>query len=316
MLQKSGYTICRPSEAITMIDRSQDTGRLMAYAVEHLMFSHPYKKFDLVMGPHFMSNGFDVYDFDRQVCQISFYTPDGAERTALQLEFKYNYNVHNKAPRDTKRTSNVNKILDCVRMIKAAEVYDHKVTVKDGRELIEETTKYAACKRSFENVFSSIAYDKVQTNVALFDDLFNKRDTSAVEALRNKFYAKRKDFDIANDHITRLSRHSVAILKNHSGDYRVVHRMATREGAPDGQVRANYVMVNYDAKDKIPPNIYGKLCLLEIAEQNDGEKHSIEGVGSVFKPTITYPVYNIIGEDLEEPAVNEYSGAQSQTESN
>ncbi|MFN9902834.1 MAG: hypothetical protein ACK55Z_29450, partial [bacterium] len=170
-------------------------------------------------------------------------------------------------------------------------------------ELIEETTKYAACKRSFETVFSSIAYDKVQTNVALFDDLFNKRDTSAVETLRNKFYAKRKDFDIANDHITRLSRHSVAIVKNHSGDYRVVHRMTTREGAPDGQVKARYAMVNYDAKDKIPPNIYGKLCLLEIAEQNDGEKHSIEGVGSVFKPFNNYPVYTIIGEDLEEPAI-------------
>lgn len=315
MLRKNGFIICRPSEMITMIDRSKETGRLLAHAVEHLMFSHPYKKFDLVMGEHFMSNGFEVYDFDRLVCYIRFYTPDGEERTALQLEFKYNYNVHNKAPRDTKRTSNISKILDCVRMIKAAEVYDHRLTVKNARDLIEETTKFAACKRGFESVFSSIAYDKVQTNVALFDDLFNKRDTSAVETLRNKFYAKRKDFDIANDHMDRLSRHSVAILKNHSGDYRVVHRMATKEGAPEGKIKANYAMVNYDAKDKIPPNIYGKLCLLEIAEQNEGQDHSIEGVGSVFKPTVTYPVYTIIGEDLEEPAINEYSGAQSQVES-
>jgi hypothetical protein len=316
MLQKNGHTFCRPSEAITMIDRSQDTGRLMAYAVEHLMLSHPYKKFDLVLDPHFMANGFKVYDYDREVCVVSFYTPDGEERTALQLEFKYNYNVHNKAPRDTKRTSNINKILDCVRMIKAAEVHDHMNTVRSAKELIEEVTKYAACKRGFESVFSSIAYDKVQTNVALFDDLFNRRDTSAVETLRNKFYAKRKDFDIANDHVNRLSRHSVAVLKNHSGDYRVVHRMTTKEDAPEGRIKVNYAMVNYDAKDKIPPNIYGKLCLLEIAEQNDGQEHSIEGVGHVFKPTITHPVYTIIGEDLEEPAVNEYSGAYNQVESN
>ena len=92
--------------------------------------------------------------------------------------------------------------------------------------------------------------------------------------------------------------------------------MATKEGAPDGKIKANYAMVNYDAKDKIPPHIYGKLCLLEIAEQNEGKDHSIEGVGSVYKPEDQYPVYTIIGEDLEEPAINEYAGAQSQVEGN
>jgi hypothetical protein len=317
MLQKNGYTICRPSEAINMIDRqaNPETGRLLAHAVEHLMFSHPYKKFDVVMGQNFMSNGFEVFDFNRSVCKVRFYKPDGDERTALQLEFKYTYNVHSKAPRDTKRTSNVNKISECVRLIKPVEASDYVPALRNAKSLVEETTKFVGCKRAFESIFSSVGYDKVQNNIALFEDLFNKRDTSAVETLRNKFYTRLKDYEVASEHIKRLARHSAIVVRNHSGDYRVVHRITTREGVPEGQVKANYAMVNYDAKDKIPPNIYGKLCLLEIAEQNDGNDHSVEGVGGVDKDGDRYSVYTIIGEDLEEPAVNEYSGAQSKVES-
>ena len=314
MLQKGNIRICRPSEAIGLIDRSQDTGRLLAHAVEHLMFSHSYKKFDLVLGPHFMNNGFEVYDYDQEVCKVRFYVPDGQERTATQLEFKYNYHVHNKAPMDTKRTSNISKILDCVRLIKSASVLDHMTRFRGVKSLIEESTKYASRKRDFERVFSSIAYDNLETNFSLFEDLLNKRDTSAVETLRNKFYDRHKEYVAAAEHKARMSRNSALITKNHSGDYRVIHRVETKVEGESNQTKANYIMVNHEAKGKIPPNIYGKLCLLEIAEQNDGDVHNIEGVGEVHKYTIG-SVYTIIGEDLEEPAIDEYAGAQSQVES-
>jgi len=314
MLQIGDDRICRPSEAIGLIDRSQnpETGRLLAHAVEHLMFSHPYKKFDLVFRKHFMSNGFQVYDFGLEVCNIRFYKPDGEERTALQLEFRYNYNVHSKAPKDSKRTSNISKILDLVRLIKPASTKDHASRFH-VEELIEETTKFAAHKRDFDRVFSNIAYDNVETNISLFDDLLNKRNTSAVEALRNKFYEKHKAYVAAAEHKTRMSRNSALVTKNHSGDYRVVHRVETSKDRE--AVKANYVMVDYARKDDIPPNIYGKLCLLEIADQNDGNTHEVEGVGQVVKHGTVGSVYTIIGEDLEGPPISGDAGTHSQIES-
>ena len=316
MLRKNGSTICRPSEAISMLDRTDEADRLLAYAVEHLMFSHPYKKFDLVISDS-AAKGFHVYDFEERVCQIGLYRPDGEERTALQLEFKYNYHVHNKAPKDAKRTSNINKILDCVKLIKPTVIRDHKDLLrKKTIGLVEETTKYSAAKREFDRVFSSIAYDRVETNISLFEDLLNKRDTSAVDALRNKFYSRHQEYVAAAEHKMRLCRNSVMVTKNHSGDYRVIHRLTSPAEDDPGAVRATYDMVTYPEKEKIPPNIYGKLCLLEIAEQNEESTHSIEGVGHIDKNYKVAPVYIIIGEDLEEPAIDVDARTKGEVEGN
>lgn len=316
MLQSGELKICRPAEAINELDRTKPRDRLMAYAVEHLMFSHPYKKFDLAMRGGWNDMGIDnikVYDFEHSPCSIDFYQPDGDERNALQLEFTYDRNVHSKSPKDTKRTSNVSKILECVKLIKPAGPEEHRKRARAAKDLIEEATKFAACKRSFEGVFSGIAYDKVHTNIALFEALLNKQETTAVETLRKKFYDKHKDYSDAREYLFRLRKHSVMIVKNHSGDYRLVHRQVVKDETANKMV-AKYSLSQYGAKSDIPPNIYGKLCLLEIAQQSDNNEHSIEGVGKVSKEIPTTPVYIIIGEDLEEPAINDDTRTQSQDE--
>lgn len=306
-------TILRPAEAIKKIDRTKEGGRLMAYAIEHLMLTHPYKKFDLVF---FHDTRIRVYDFERKVCDITTYAPDGSERTALQLQFEYDYHVHSKAPRDTKRTSNVNKIAECVKLIKPASIGDHKNYATKAKAVIENCTKFSASKRDFERLFANISYDKLWTNVVLFDDLFNGRKTVAVENLHNKFKSKRAEYEAARDQLIKLRRHSVMVTRNHSGDYRLIHRRVLEEVTSDGTLRVNYGMANYDGKDKLPPNIYGKVCLLEIAEQSEGNQIEIEGVGMVDKDQPIHPVYIIIGEDLEEPAINDDAGETSQNESN
>ena len=306
-------TLCRPDEAIKRLDRTKEDGRLMAYAVEHLMFTHPYKKFDLLV---FGNHAIKVYDFERKVCNITTYSPDGSERTALQLQFEYDYNVHNKAPRDTKRTSNVNKIAECVRMIKPAGVEVHKkYLANQAKSVIEDCTKFSSAKREFERVFSGVAYNNLSTNVALFEDLLNHRDTSAVDTLRKKFTERRQEYEAAQGQLVKLHKHSVMVTRNHSGDYRLVHRRVLEE-MTDNRVRVHYAMVNYDGKNKLPPNIYGKVCLLEIAEQGEDKEKTVEGVGMVAKDHPIYPVYIIVGEDLEEPAINDDAGAQGQVESN
>lgn len=303
--------ILRPAEAINRLDRTKDSGRLMAYAVEHLMFTHPYKKFDLAFSG---DTWIKVYDFEHLVCNITTYAPDGVERTALQLQFEYDYNVHNKAPRDTKRTSNVNKIAECVKMIRPAKVEAHIKIASGARSVIEECTKFSATKREFERVFANVSYNNLSDNVALFDDLLNHRDTSAVDVLRKKFTDKRQEYEAAQEHLAKLRRHSVMVTRNHSGDYRLVHRRVL-EVMTDNRIRVDYAMVNYDGKDKLPPNIYGKVCLLEIAEQGEDDEKTIEGVGLVSKNQAIHPVYIIIGEDLEEPAINGDAGAKGQIES-
>lgn len=317
---------CRPAEAINYIDRAKETDRMYGYAIEHLMFTHPYKKFDLKVEGAYNSSfacfdSIHVYDFEQLVCKISLYNPAGEERTNTQLQFEYNYNVHKKDPKSIKRTCNTAKILDCVKLIKAATPANHKYFAQNAKEVIEEATRFSAHKRSLESVFSNVAYANVDSNLELFDDLFNGRDTVAVNTLRTKFLERRKEFEESKEYRDRLRKYSVMVVKNHNGDYRVVHRRVVKKENSNDMV-AQYFMSTHEKKEDLHPAIFGKLCLLEIAQQsiepsnykNQKPSQGVEGVGTVTVVENKVPVYIIVGEDLEDPQVtiDANSGTESQ----
>jgi hypothetical protein len=74
---------------------------------------------------------------------------------------------------------------------------------------------------------------------------------------------------------------------------------------------AQYFMSTHEKKEDLHPAIFGKLCLLEIAQQsiepsnykNPKSSQGVEGVGTVTVVENKVPVYIIVGEDLEDPQV-------------
>jgi len=103
-----------------------------------------------------------------------------------------------------------------------------------------------------------------------------------------------------------------------------VHRRVVKKENSNDMV-AQYFMSTHEKKEDLHPAIFGKLCLLEIAQQSieptvrsQTPSQGVEGVGTVTLVENKVPVYIIVGEDLEDPQVtiDANPGTESQDESN
>ena len=109
--------ILSPRELLDSMARfANERQKLFGQALEALTFGHKYKNFyvnatvDVRDDGKYLVRTVAVKDFHHTCCEFSIHVPGGQSRTNEQLEFTYDYEIHDKEPRRVRRTSDYKKI--------------------------------------------------------------------------------------------------------------------------------------------------------------------------------------------------------------
>lgn len=301
-----------PRQALDKMPRTDDRSRLFSAAIENLHFHHPYKHFGVafdirtqkdddgnLMEIHPVSS-VQVLDFGTTVAEFTMYRPAGETRDKPQLEIEYNYFVHEKEPRKSKRTSNFAKIPTLIKMIRTATPVDIFNEAPGHKEIILESSGYEKSRRSARDLLQMFYYGEVDEKMDLLKDLVNGRATANAEAFKQKLASVDKDYAVGRAEYEAYLKQVVFVGKNSISDrYMVVRVSLNKDGDPSDL--HNISSHCYESKDQLPEDVLGLISVMEISLSavDNGIRVNVEGVGRA-KRTNRGVAYTLIGKDFND----------------
>jgi len=319
MINKIGnyeYFVGSAREMLDLTSRfASESQKLMAQALEALAFAHPYKKFYVhgvvhpIDGGKYKINSVKVMDFHRQVCRLEFYDPQGHARKSTQLEFKYDYNIHDKEPRNIRRTSDLRKVQKCVEDIRPITMR------KDVWSLLEHDDKWRLAKAV--NITTGIdehqkAYEKLHERFyfggraerEIIKNLVYGITSADTEAYKKEYVEVVSQCDAARAESEALYKCRAMVSSNIYGEYAVLYAVGK---VNDGDIDTE-IIKTFASKDELPDAIKGKVAVLDILSQGkptSRDDRYIPDVGGVFEVQdlgqACDDVYYVIGKDIYDP---------------
>jgi hypothetical protein len=288
--------------------------------IEAIVYKHPYKKFYFSMleeayeevknKKRYGGVSINLMDYGLCVGTISTYSPDGMERNKLQVQFRYNYNVHQKEPKNIKRSSDHKKILEFATMFRPLDITSSIVPCMFFGcvlEDIEGVTKLQDGYKSLRRVMEPFYYSALETT-KIIRELIDGTSSIQTDKFKHEFEAAwSKSMETREAH-ARLTDRIAVVIPTPYGEYLLCRFQSKDKGKNEDLDSFNHSAVVYPDKASLPEDVSGKMVVLEIANTSDESSIVVDGVG-MFHKAINKMV--IIGEDLYgiDP------GAESQTPS-
>lgn len=308
-VNNNDYFIGTARELLDVISRYEtETQKLMSQALEALSFMHRYKKFFVTCpvarldSGKYKINEFSVMDFNERACAVSIYYPQGGKRTTAQLEFKYNYDLHMKEPKNVRRTSDLRKIEKCVHDIKPiTELHIGKVlSYEDLSRLsgcVRKTSKIRESEGLIERLHSKLGYGGA-SDKKILEHLVKGTTSVDSEEFKKNYIEALSQCDAARVEYDELSRCKVRVSSNYCGEYALAYAINAED--------CNELKI-YPSRDELPDAIKGKMAVLDIIRDKDrNDDRTIEGVGYVRQRGLDYDhqsdfIYYVIGKDIDDP---------------
>lgn len=301
------YVFVKPADMLGMFNREKERHRVLMSGIEVLAFAHPHKKFyfrvekwvydKLRTEPDMVNTTkLDVYDYGVCVGSLSTYKPDGNERDKVQVEFKYDYNVHQKEPKNLKRSSDWRKIIEFGKMFRPADVDNprtHSKMFYNLTERIADVTMLRNRTRGLKNIVDRISYGR--DSMKLLYDLVNNQVSVEADKFKTEFMAAWQESEEARQHFHEQSKRVAVVVPTPHNEF-FVTRFEFIEGRPTREELSSYKTQGkvYADRSALPEDIAGKLAVLEISSDESTDV-KIDGVG-IFERDANRMV--IIGEDL------------------
>lgn len=301
-----------PRQAIDKMPRTDDRSRLFSAAIANLHFHHPYKHFGVAFDIRTQKdeNGnpteihpvssVQVLDFGVVVAEFTMYRPQGDTRDKPQLEIEYNYFVHEKEPRKSKRTSNYAKIPTLIKMIKPAFPVDIVNEAPGHMEIILESSGYEKARRSAKDLLQKFYYGDVDEKMNLLKDLANGRETAGAQAFKQSLSDVDKDYATGRSEYEAYLKQVVFVGKNSINDRYMVVRVPLNK---DGTISDRHEIPShcYESKDQLPEDVLGLVSVMEISLSalDNGIRANVDGVGRARR-TNRGVTYTLIGKDFND----------------
>jgi len=299
------YKFMLAEDLFSLCDRESTVGRVFLQAIEALRFSHPHKKFYYRVRTDWIRESssrlgvynVDVMDYGSKVCKIMTYTPDGEERTKPQAQFEYDYDVHQKEPKNVKRSSDYKKIVECAKLVRPFD-YDTKsaminVFLEVGDSLAN-VTKLRDGQKKVDKLFSNLHYGGHNEKLALYNLICGNMNPET-EKMKTAFIDAYNGYHDSMNHYNALMNRVAIVIPTAHGEYRVVRRQYKGRGDRESHVLSyDYETKIYPNKDSLPEDLTGKMAVLEILP-SEGSVSEVADVGIFNSENL---IYTIIGEDL------------------
>ncbi len=301
------YVFVKPADMLGMFNREKERHRVLISGIEVLAFAHPHKKFYFRVEKFYYDKlrtnpdeigtiKLDVYDYGVNVGYLSTYKPEGMERDKAQVEFKYDYNVHQKEPKNLKRSSDWRKIIEFGKLFKPIDVDNprtHSRMFYNVTEAVADVTMLRNRIRPMKNVVDRISYGK--DSEKLLYDLVNNQISVEADKFKTEFMAAWQQAEAARLDFRKQTNRIAVIMPTPHSEF-VVTRFEFIEGKPTREELSSYKVQGklYEDRSALPDDIAGKLAVLEISNDESTDV-KIEGVG-VFERDKSRMI--IIGEDL------------------
>lgn len=317
----------KADEIFPLLDRTVERQRVLATGLEAISYAHPHKKFyyridrsdyeALASGTmKGIAYRFDVMDYGLKVGKIGTYKPDGNERDKAQVQFEYDYNVHQKEPRHVKRSSNHSKIFEFAALFRPLDV--SVSNPKTMSEMIPGVTNSLDQHLSVRNAYREVGKildsmyygDRDQNAKILYDLCVGRTTTDTIgfkDRVVNAYSGMNKVIAEASKAMSRIA----VINPTPHGEYFVARFELKDYKKRDDIEGYNWSPAIYPSKDTLPDDVAGRVSVLEIADTTDvnDDEHYVEGIGLLWKNTNRMIIF---GEDLH--GIN--TGTESQSASN
>jgi hypothetical protein len=282
---------------------AKEANNLFILGLESLMHHPLNKQGDIFLRVNFSSGGngrctgIEVYEYQSDISSWSIHQPSGDERSKLQLQVSYTYDVQNKRPRNVKRSCNPKVIKEMVQNIRSRPMD------KQIKESIEELT-------GFVSTMSQVRAGMNKVN-GFFRDLYYESQGNQVELLRGLIYGDVGKPGMLQNARESLSlyekakqleelhrKHMVAVFASPTGKHKVFRHIVT-----DGR---NDTLVDiFESRETLPDDIKGNLAVLDIAQSAKADDRpdciNVEGVGLISGPLLN--LYYLIGENFVDPRI-------------
>lgn len=299
----------KPQEIFDLLDRRHERQRALLSGLEAVVYNHPHKKFYFgIDNSDYKSltakTGYpisvEVFDYGIVVGKVSTFQPDGLERTKLQVQFQYDYNVHQKEPRNVKRSSDYRKIVEFAKLFRPLDFTKpntlHEMFGGVVRA-IQDVTKLRDRSSAVNKLMEGFYYGNKSENAELMLNLIHNTPSPAAVAFKQKFEAAYEESKAADDHFRSLTRRIAVIASTPHGEYLVCrYQHKDKPSSRDLNDRDNYHGATevFERRELIPEDIVGKMSVLEISNTSDDDVE-VDGVGLYWKQSNRMI---IIGEDL------------------
>jgi hypothetical protein len=297
------YKFMLAEDLFSLCDRESATSRVFLQAIEALRFSHPYKKFYYRVYAEYIRNSkltvdsVDVMDYGAKVCRIMTYSPEGTERNKYQAQFEYDYDVHQKEPKNVKRSSDYKKIVECAKLVRPFD-YDRDGAMSDVfigiGDSLANVTKLREGQKKVDKLFSNLHYGGHNEKLALYNLICGNMNPET-EKMKTEFINAYNGYHDSMNHYNALMNRIAMVFPTVHGEYRVVRRQYKGRGDRESHfMNYDYETKIYPNKDSLPEDLTGKMAVLEILP-SEGSVSEIDDVG-IFNANDWK--YTIIGEDL------------------
>lgn len=299
----------KPQEIFDLLDRRHERQRILLSGLEAIVYNHTHKKFYFGLENSDYKNltaktGYplcvEVYDYGMRVGKVSTFQPDGQERTKLQVQFEYDYDVHQKEPRNVKRSSDHRKIVDFAKLFRPIDFTKPNVLNEMFNGVVSAiggVTKLRNRSSGVNKLLEGFYYGNKSTNAELMYNLIHNMPSPAAIEFKQKFETAYAESKAADDEFHSLTRRIAVITSTPYGDYLVCrYEHKGKPTSKDLEDRDNYhgALEVFESRDAIPEDIIGKMSVLEISNTSD-EDVEIDGVGVYWKNNNRMI---IMGEDL------------------
>jgi hypothetical protein len=318
-IKMSQYVFVKPTEVLGLLDRDDGRQRTLMSGIEALVYGHPHKKFYFKMEKYQYkeltnkedyspgSIRLEVYDYGMKVGHIGTYRPNGNERDKMQVEFQYNYNVHQKEPKNVKRSSDHRKILEFAKLFHAASIDGERMHAQmfhDVPDRIGDVTKLRDRLRGIKNMLDKIGYGKEADKLVY--DLVNNQISVEADKYRGEFMAAWHQAEAGRQDFYRQTNRIAVLVPTPHNEYLLTRYEFNGREAKDRHDTEGYKAHSSVIADResLPEDVSGKLAVLEISNFSDDDV-KIDGVG-IFEKDSNRII--VIGEDLN--GID--SGTQSQ----
>lgn len=316
----------KANEIFPLLDRTVERQRVLATGLEAISYAHPHKKFyyridrsdyeSLTSGTmKGLAYRFDVMDYGLRVGKIGTYKPDGNERDKVQVQFEYDYNVHQKEPRNVKRSSNHSKIFEFATLFRALNVSVANTLVMSEMingvaDSLDQHLSVRNANKEVTRMLDSLYYGDRLLNARILYDICVGQVTPDAIAFKDKIVNAYSGVSKVMAEAAKTMSKIAIINPTPHGEY-FVARFELKDYKKRGDVEGyQWLPTIYPSKDSLPEDLVGRVSVLEIADTSDvnHDEHYVDGIGLLWKNTNRMIVF---GEDLH--GIN--TGTESQSAS-
>jgi hypothetical protein len=205
--------------------------------------------------------------------------------------------VHQKEPKNVKRSSDYKKIVECAKLVRPFD-YDRQGAMYDVflgiGDSLANVTKLRDGQKKVDKLFSNLHYGGHNEKLALYNLICGNMNPET-EKMKTAFIDAYNGYHDSMNHYNALMNRVAIVIPTAHGEYRVVRRQYKGRGDRESHVLSyDYETKIYPNKDSLPEDLTGKMAVLEILP-SEGSVSEVADVGIFNSENL---IYTIIGEDL------------------